>query len=302
MTRLWCSGPSQGDCSSMQNGRYSYCPCVFRIATAMFALALPASWAFLPGCRGADGDKPPKADSILDKYVEVTGGKAAYSRIRNRLIKVEAEYLGENVRMVITRYEAPPSKRYVRTVTDPFGTVEDGTDGEVVWSISPLSGPRIKEGQQRDWDLRRAFFHPDLHWRKLYRQAKCLGIEPINEKPCYKIVVTPHVGAAETRYYDTESYLLSKKEITITRPGATGEEFYETFVEDYREVDGVLIPHKMTRTKDGEQPLAYVITSIQHNAEIPEYRFDLPEKIKTLLEEGQKQEDREETKTEAKDE
>lgn len=272
----------------MYNGRYSNCSGLHRLTLAVLGVALPASSAFLPGCRGADGDKTPKADFILDKYVEVTGGKAAYGRIRNRHIQAAAEYVGENVTMDMTIYEALPGKRYVLTVTKPFGTIEEGVHGEVAWAISPLSGNRIKEGDQRDWDLRRAFFHPHLEWRKFYKQAKFLGIVPVNGKPCYKILATPHVGAPETRFYDTESYLLVKKETTAIRPNK--EELYETFFEDYREVDGVLIPHKWTQTRDGEQKLEYIITSIQHNVEIPPGRLDLPDEIQTMLDNPEMQE------------
>ena len=65
-----------------------------------------------PNVLRAQEDKLPKAETILDKYVEVTGGKAAYGKLTNRVTQATFEMVGQGLKFSMTIYGARPDKMY----------------------------------------------------------------------------------------------------------------------------------------------------------------------------------------------
>src|SRR5205085_11846766 len=101
-------------------------------------------------------DTLPKGEAILDKYIEVTGGKAAYEKKRTEVSSAVMEFVGKGVKANMTSYHAAPDKSYTVIEIDGIGKIEEGTDGSVVWERSALKGPRVKTGQEKALSLRAA--------------------------------------------------------------------------------------------------------------------------------------------------
>jgi hypothetical protein len=229
-------------------------------------------------------DALPDAATILDKYVEVTGGEAAYERIHNRVTKGHHEFVGMGLKGTQTYYQAQPNKVYSELEAEALGKVESGTDGKVAWYVSPSTGPLVETGDARTVGLSEAAFDREVYWRKYYKKAECVGEEVVEGKGCYKIVLTPEVGEPETRYYDKESNLLvrtDKMRLSSHMPSMA----FEIMVDDYRRVDGLLLAHKRKQVMQGcggPVEIVFVTDSIEHNVDLPSNRFDLPEKIQEL--------------------
>src|SRR6266542_921973 len=113
-------------------------------------------------------DPLPKAEAILDKYIEVTGGKAAYEKKRTEVSSALMEFVGKGVKASMTIYHAEPNKSYSVVEIDGIGKIEEGTDGSVVWERSALKGPRVKTGEERAVSLRAADIHHDTRWRDFF--------------------------------------------------------------------------------------------------------------------------------------
>lgn len=223
----------------------------------------------------------PKAEEILDRYIEVTGGKDAYEKIYNRVSKGTIELKGMGVKGSITLYQAKPNKSYTSFEFENLGSSEEGTNGDVAWELNFATGPRLLEGEEKAFSLRHSTFNAELYWRKLFKKAECAGVETIGEQACYKVVMTPPEGKPETWYFDKNSNLLVK--VTITYKSPMGEIPLEIYSSDYKEVNGIRLPHTGT-VKVMFQELILKTESIQHNTEIPGSRFDLPEAVKALVE------------------
>lgn len=246
------------------------------LAAAVLALA------GTPGVLQASNKALPKGDKVLDDYAKAIGGKNAHAKLQNRVTKGTLEMVGMSIKGVITSYYARPNKHVSILESDVFGQVLSGTDGDVAWEISAMKGPSLKTGAERALLLREAIFDAPVHWRKLYTKAECVGTEAVDETPCYKVIATPKEGKPETRYYDEESHLLVKTEMTIE--SAMGDIPVETYFSDYKQVDGVLVAHKAKSVIGGMQQMLIVIESVEHGVEIPADRFDLPPEIKALVE------------------
>jgi hypothetical protein len=187
----------------------------------------------------------------------------------------------------MTIYSARPNKLYILTESEALGKMEKGVDGKVAWEVNMMTGPQVKEAEERDLMLRMATLNAAVHWRKLYKKVECAGIETVNEKPCYKIVLTPETGDPETQYYDKESNLLVKTEMNLKLPMGTIP--LESYSSDYKQIDGILFPHKAKALLMGTERIM-TIESIEHNVKLPPDRFKLPAEIQELVDQQKKSE------------
>jgi hypothetical protein len=241
------------------------------------------------GCHGAqtalrDRERiAPDAAAILDRYVEVTGGTAAYAGIQNRVSEVRVVHLGMDFEDRAVTHEARPDKTRSFSKSEAFGTTQSGIDGELVWFVSENTGPVVEEGEARAAAIAAAAFDRSAQWRKHYTAAEYVGEEKVSGKSCHKIVLTPHIGRPETRFYDKESGLLVKiAETRLTSVGMRPSIPIEILIEDYRPVDGLLIAQRVTKAVDmcgSRHETTYVTESIKHNVELPSDHFDPPAEV-----------------------
>src|ERR1022692_80283 len=163
----------------------------------------------LAGCRLlCAADALPTGEAVLDKYIEVTGGKAAYEKKNTEVSTGVMEFIGKGVKGKIMSYQAAPTKSYTVVEIDGIGKMEEGTDGVVAWERSALKGPRLKSGEEKAVALRAASIQHDIHWRDFFQKVECTGVEPIDGAVCYRVMLTPKDGQPETRYYDKKTSLL----------------------------------------------------------------------------------------------
>ncbi len=215
----------------------------------------------------------PKAETVLDQYIEATGGKAAYEKVKNRTATGTIEIPAANIKGTVKISQAVPDKMLVVTNMGPLGQTTQGTDGKSAWMLSPLIGDRLLEGEEKDAFLFSALFNRDVHWRDAYQKVECTGIEDVNGKPAYKVVVTPKTGKPITQFYDKASHLHVKEMLTQKSP--MGEITVEVYPSDYKKVDGILMPFSVTQKLLG-QAVEMKMTEIKQNVDLPADTFKRP--------------------------
>jgi hypothetical protein len=187
----------------------------------------------------------------------------------------------------MTVYSAKPNLNYLVMESEAIGKVEQGTDGEVAWELSVMTGPRIIEGQERLDLLREAQFDKYLDWKKFYQSAECVGVENISDKMSYKVVLTPKDGKSQTIYIDQDSHFIVRQDMTMESP--MGSLPVSTYLSDYRDVEGIKQPHTITVAVAGQERVM-TVQSIEQNVDLPKDRFALPDEIKALMKKDQKPE------------
>lgn len=229
-----------------------------------------------PRLRAADALA--KAETILDKYIEVTGGKAAYQKIHSEIDSGSMELRG--LKGSATTYKAAPDKVYTEVVFQGIGKIQEGSNGAVAWSNSAIQGPRIKEGEEKETALMMARFDGELNWRQQYPTVETTGTENVEGKDCYKVVLTPKAGKPMTRYYDKQTGLLVKSVMTLQSP--MGEVSIESLADDYRKDGDITSPHKLTNRTMGQE-FTITVDKVEYNADIPDTKFALPDEVQALL-------------------
>jgi len=228
----------------------------------------------------AADDALPKAETILDRYIEVTGGKAAYEKRRTEVAKGMFDMAAQGVRASVTRYSAAPDKSYSLLEIEGAGKLESGAGDGIAWDNSAMMGPHLKSGEEKTQALREAMFNAQLNWRQVYSKVETTGVETIDGEECYRVVLTPETGKPETQYFQKKSGLAVK--MTMTLVNQMGEVPAEVMISDYKEFGGVMIPTRQVNKAAGQE-FVTTIQSVSVNEEIPPERFEPPAEIKALL-------------------
>ena len=92
----------------------------------------------------AQTEELPKAETILDRYVEVTGGKAAYEKRKNAIETGTIEVKAQGLKGTYTRYSAEPAEAYSVAEIEGVGKIEDGIHNGIAWDKNPMLGPDRK--------------------------------------------------------------------------------------------------------------------------------------------------------------
>src|SRR5580704_9935114 len=140
----------------------------------------------------------PKAETILDRYVEVTGGKAAYEKLKNLTETGVLELAAQGLKGTIMRYTAAPAEEYVISEIEGVGKIEEGIHEGIAWERNPMMGPHVKSGPEKAQALRAGTFNESIRWRELYPSVETTGTEVVDGEICYKVVLTPPEGHSET--------------------------------------------------------------------------------------------------------
>ncbi len=256
----------------MPRSRFPFVQLTASFALLILAPALPAQEKDLP-----------KAEEILDKYVEATGGKEAYEKLKNRVSKGSMEIVGQNLKGKIEVTQAAPNSQVTKLIFDAIGEAVQATNGELAWTMDPNTGDRVLDGEEKAGAVRDATFNMELNWRDQYKTAEAVGVEEIEGKPCYKVVLTPAEGEPLTQFYDKESGLLTL--VRQINKSPQGEFEFEITQSDYRDVDGIKIAFAsdMLITSAGVR-LATRFDEVKHNVELPADTFAVPDAIKKLQE------------------
>lgn len=230
--------------------------------------------------RAAD-EALPKGDAIMDRYVEVTGGRAVYEKRRSEIMTIEMEIVGKGIKGKLTRYTDSSNNALSSGEIEGVGKMDEGVYKGQAWESTAVMGPRLKTGPENDDAVRDSYFNLALEWRRLYK-AEAVGVETVNGEECYKVRLTPLAGGKpQHEYLGKKSGLMVKMERTMVSP--MGEITVQAAASNYKEFEGILYPTRIVQTVMGNQ-IALTMTGLKINQEIPKERFEPPAEIRKLME------------------
>jgi hypothetical protein len=99
------------------------------------------------------------------------------------------------------------------------------------------------------------------------------GKEKVGDKDVNVLTLTPAEGAPETWYFDATSGLLAKMD--LERDSPQGKMAVEVFQEDYKDVDGIKIPHTI-RQITSAFTIIIKLQEVKHNVPIDDTKFNKP--------------------------
>jgi len=243
---------------------------------ALMAIGSPTLWAQeAPATAKAE---LPSAESIFDKYIEATGGKEAYKKMKNTVLKGSMGMMG--MTMEVTGYKAEPNLMLTEVNIPEMGKMLEGFDGKNSWSYNPMQGPSIKQGKEAELAKIAAEFRQE-EWKNMYSKVETVGVETVEGEECYKVAVTAKNGMAGATFYSKKSGLLIRTNATLV--SEMGEIEAQITYKDYKKVgDLLLMPFQVVTTAAGmSMPMTY--SEIKINVDLPKSTFEPPAEVKALI-------------------
>jgi zinc protease len=216
----------------------------------------------------------PTVDEIITNNVKAVGGKEAIEKITSRTIKGSFDIEAFGVAGApVEIFSKAPNKTSTKIDIPGFGVVNRVFDGAKGWSSDPMSGLREMSGAELAQMKRGSDFYQELNLKEHYAKMEVKGKEKVGSSETYVIEATPAEGSPEKFYFDVNTGLLVRHDAEAETP--QGKMMMETYLGDYKVVDGVQIPHT---TKQVSPAVSFVIkiTEVKNNVEIDNAKFNKP--------------------------
>jgi hypothetical protein len=225
-----------------------------------------------------DQENAHKARAVLDRTIQALGG-SAYLNIQD--ITEEGRtysfYHGRpnSLGVVFWRfYKYPDKDRIELTKQRDVIYVYQGDKGYEI----TYKGPHPQDPKDLNDYLRRRHFSLDWVLRKWLSEPGIAmfyeGETVAEEKPVEQVTVMNAHNEGVTLYVSTDDHLPVKK--TFSWRDATDKErnIEDEFYDNYREVQGVMTPHTITRFYNADMSSQRFLTSVNYNQGISDSQFD----------------------------
>ncbi|MCX6174886.1 MAG: pitrilysin family protein [Ignavibacteriales bacterium] len=192
-------------------------------------------------------------DLVLNKYIEVIGGKENILKVKDRTTKMSGAMQGMNITM--TQTQKAPNKSYILI---DFGVgqqimVFDGEKGKIsaMGQEQPMPVEQVEQ-------MKFGSLYSMLEHKENGIKYELTGMETINNKDAYRVTSTYPSGKKGTSYYDVNTGFI------IRQLAEQGSGVQTVDFDDYRDVQGVKYAFKLSvGTPNGV--LEMVATSVEVN-------------------------------------
>jgi outer membrane lipoprotein-sorting protein len=215
------------------------------------------------------------ADEVIAKNIEAKGGMDKLQQIKTE--KVTGKWMMAGMEMPFTMYTKRPNKLRMEVSMQGM-TMVQAFDGETGWDINPFQGsPEPKKmsdmqskmfGQQADFD---GFL---IGYKDKGYKVEYMGEEDMEGTPAYHLVVTVDDSTTVDYYIDTEYNLDLKYTVNAKVEGTPLS--VDSYLGDYKEVDGVMTPFSMENKVNGQTRGQGVFEKVEYNVDIPDSLFVMP--------------------------
>jgi carboxyl-terminal processing protease len=213
-----------------------------------------------PDAEEIESGKPltiePEAARIIENYVKALGGREALEKIQSRVSKgtFEGSFAGLKFNGAAEIIEQQPDKSMVLLTVPTLGIIRKGYTGAYGYEQIPLFGFRELEGGELATIKASADIQWPLNLQQHYSEIIFKEKVKIEDTEVNLLLATYTTGSSTRLYFDTQTGLLVRRD--------------NVFYEDYRAVDGVMVPHT-TRTAD----TIIKLTEVRTNVAIEDARF-----------------------------
>jgi hypothetical protein len=215
----------------------------------------------------------PTVDQVLEKFVKAIGGKAAVEKLNSRIAKGTFDIPSMGVSGTAEIAAKAPGKNATVVDMPGFGTFKQAFDGKNGWSQDPMNGLRDMSSEELAAAKIDEDFYRDIRMKDLYPGLAVKAKAKVGERDAYLLEGPGPAGSPDKFFFDAESGLLLKTE--GERDSPQGKAMLETFLEDYKEVDGVKMPFTI-RINNPAISFTIKLSEVKHNVPVDDSKFVKP--------------------------
>jgi uncharacterized protein len=247
------------------------------LLVALVACAGPGPRAERPGGGTADNQPYPNPLDLAAAHVEAAGGRAAVEAVRGYYATGTEGMAGQAPRATVEEWVRPGEGWRKRWDVDGFGRLEHGYDGRVAWMARPdRPSDAVRDEQYREAAASRAVLHPETDLTTHLGAARTIGRREIAGRSTWQVRLTGPAGSVQFRFYDEETGMLravDRDELLVGRLTRI-----LTVYDDWRPVESVLFPHRLTRIPASGPERVAVLESVS-TVPVPPEAVRVPEEV-----------------------
>jgi outer membrane lipoprotein-sorting protein len=224
-------------------------------------------------------------DELIAKNLKARGGEDKLRAMGSMRITGKVMLQGMELPMIVMA-KRPNLMRQEMEIQDK--KVVTGFDGTTAWMINPMMGseaPQEIQGPQADLTRDQSDFDGPLvdyrkkgHTVELVKGEGADGTEKLADGTAvHHVKITRKNGRVQHYYLDADSGIELKQTSEIEGPGGQKMNI-EQELSDYREVDGLMVPHTVKSLMNGTPVVTMTVEKIEFNPPIEDAAFRMPGK------------------------
>src|SRR5678815_4466837 len=209
------------------------------------------------------------AKKLIEAYLTAIGGRTKLDAVTS----MDQTYSMDLQGMSLTARMVQSSGKFYMSMTAPgmniMKQVYDGEKGmaEQMGQAAPLEGEDLASVKEQ------ADIFPERLYGSNGYTMEVKGVEDVNGRSCYKLLVTKPSGSKSTEFYDKETFLKLKEVKVETSMGQTSTTTLE--YADYKAVDGITVPYTISISGPMPMPMVMKATSIKVNSPVDPMLFKI---------------------------
>ncbi len=226
---------------------------------------------------GANGLPTPRA--LFARHVEALGGEAVLRDHESTTLHGRFILGGFGIEGDLTMRVAAPNLSSQLIEIPGLGQINAGYNGEVAWSVDPMQGSRILQGDALTDLLQQSDYYLPMNHEKLFESEATVGQITIAGAPAYHVELTDARGQDTHIYFSAESNRIVRTAATVSTP--MGAVNVITHTEEYALFDGQWVAVAMSISQAGQE-FRIEVDEVSFN-DVNDSHFSPPAEIQSQL-------------------
>lgn len=223
------------------------------------------------------------ADDIINKYFEVTGGKAKWAEVKT--VKMTAKGKQGGMEFPITSLQKAPNLMKQTISFQGKDITISAFDGKEMWKTSFMTMKAEKGEAEDSENAAKSLDFPDpfLDYKAKGYSVALDGEEKVEGTDCYKIKLTKKPIKVDGKEEEDFSYYFFDKENgvlimnrSVGKKGQMKDVAVETLMSDYQEVNGLFFPFTVSQKINGQVAFTMAMEKLEMNVAIDNKEFAFP--------------------------
>ena len=218
-------------------------------------------------------------DEIVAKNLQAKGGTEKWKAVNS--VKMTGTVTMQGMELPLTVYAKRPNSNRQEIVLQEKRVVQ-AFDGTTAWMINPMTGsdePLALPGPAAEMMKNGADFDGALiDYKSKGHTIELVGKEKLAEKDVYHLKVTLKGGHVQHYFLDAETGIELKTSSELDMTGSGQKQALETFMSNYQQIDGIMIPHTVRQVMGGNPIAQMTIQKVELNPPVDDALFRMPAK------------------------
>jgi hypothetical protein len=220
------------------------------------------------------------ADEIVKKYLDAVGGVDAWKKLESiKQVGTLTLVTQGGMSISFSTFAARPNLTRQEGEFQGMKFIE-AYDGKIAWTVNPFAGakdPTKKGKDETDEAAKESFEDEFIDYATKGNKIELMGNEEIEGTKTFKVKLTRKSGEDRFYFFDAQTFL----PIMVRTVGQTGQSkgvTMETYMSDYKKVEGIMVPYSVEQKSNGESQVIIKAEKVELNAKLNKKEiFDFPE-------------------------